>query len=117
MSDKRIRITYRPTGEKIADGPKGWGITPFEGSYYIRRKYLETSGFKPNFVPGFCPYKFLYVWLNFRARDDSITRFLGWFYWIPNPVLPFIAFRVAVPSDHSDLLVEEYSAEPDTTGR
>jgi hypothetical protein len=28
-------------------------------------------------------------------------------YWLPNPLLPFIAFRVGLPRSHPDLLVEE----------
>ena len=31
---------------------------------------------------------------------------LGWKYVVPNPLLPFIAFRVAVPGTHPELLVE-----------
>jgi len=62
---KQIRITHRPSGELIAEGPLGWGIKPFEGNYYIQRRYLKTKGFKVNFIPGLCIYKFLYVWLDF----------------------------------------------------
>ena len=102
---KMIRITHRPSGECIAEGPRGWGITPFEGNYYIRRKFLLTSGFRPNFIPGFCPYKFLYVWLDLNVSEGSRSKSLGWFYWLPNPLLPFIWFRVAVPGDHPELTV------------
>jgi hypothetical protein len=45
----------------LAEGPLGWGITPFEGNFYIRRKHLRTENLRPNYVPGFCIYKFLYV--------------------------------------------------------
>lgn len=41
----------------LAEGPLGRGITPFEGNYYVSRKYLRTSGFKPNFIQGLCPSK------------------------------------------------------------
>jgi hypothetical protein len=33
----------------LAEGPLGWGITPFEGNLYIRKKYLLTDKFKVNF--------------------------------------------------------------------
>ena len=99
---RRIRIVHVPSGEIIAEGPVGWGITRFEGNYYIRRRHLKTTGFKINFLPGLCFYKFLYVWLNFSWRDGT-TRNLGWLYWFPNPLFPFIWFRVAVPASHPDL--------------
>ena len=108
MARKTIRITHQPTGTLLAEGPRGWGITPFEGNYYIRRKYLRTDGFKPNFMPGLCPYKFLYVWLDLRLADGNRRRSLGWMYWLPNPLLPFIWFRVAVPRHHPELTVEEF---------
>ena len=31
MRRKIVRITHRTTGLPIAEGPVGWGITPFEG--------------------------------------------------------------------------------------
>ena len=40
-----IRLTHTPSGTILAEGPKGFGgITPFEGNFYIRRKYLRTDG-------------------------------------------------------------------------
>jgi hypothetical protein len=62
---KQVRITHKPSGELIAEGPLGWGITSFESNYYIQSKYLKTTGFKVNYLPGLCIYKFLYVWLKF----------------------------------------------------
>lgn len=113
MANKHIRITHTPSGTLLAEGPLGWGITPFEGNLYIGRKYLRTDGFKPNFVPGVCFYKFLYVWLDFRPpQGGSRSRFLGWMYWLPNPLFPFIWYRVAVPRRHPELLVEEYELVP-----
>ncbi len=103
-----IRIKHKATGGILADGPLGWGITPFEGNYYIRRKYLRTDGFIPNFIPGFCPYKFLYVWMDLKLDDDRKSKGLGWMYWLPNPLLPFIWFRVALPGVHPELVVEKY---------
>lgn len=103
-----VRIYHKPTGQVLADGPLGWGITSFEGNYYIRKKYLQTDQFKVNYVPGLCVYKFLYVWLDLHIDDDTRVRNLGWMYWLPNPLLPFIWFRVAVPRIHPELVTEEY---------
>ncbi len=102
---KQLRITHKPSGEIIAEGPLGWGIMSFEGNYYIRRKYLKTDGFKVNYLPGLCIYKFLYVWLTF-VWPDGKSRNLGWLYWLPNPLLPFIWYRVAVPGTHPELRIE-----------
>jgi hypothetical protein len=100
-----IRITHRASGTVVAHGPLGWGITPFEGNYYISRQYLKAA-FKPNFVPGFCIYKFLYTWMDLIVPSGRI-RYLGWLYWLPNPLLPFIWYRVAVSSSDPSLEVEE----------
>jgi len=40
---KSVQIVHRTSGEVLADGPLGWGITPFEGNFYISRKYLKTD--------------------------------------------------------------------------
>jgi hypothetical protein len=109
---RSIRITHRSSGEVIAEGPLGlFGITPFEGNLYIRRKYLRTSHLRPNWVPGLCIYKFLYVWLDLRLPDRTWEPFVGWMYWLPNPLLPFIAFRPAVPRLSPALQVEVISVE------
>ena len=106
MSDaKHIRITHKQSGEVIAAGPLGWGIKSFEGNYYIQRRYLKTDGFKVNFIPGLCIYKFLYVWLDFSWSGGKSAN-LGWLYWLPNPLLPFIWYRVAVPDNHPELQFE-----------
>ena len=104
----RVRITHRGTGTLLADGPLGWGITPFEGNLYIGRKYLLTDRFKVNFLPGLCIYKFLYVWMDLRLSTEVNVRNIAWMYWLPNPLLPFIWFRVAVPRNHPELDIEEY---------
>ena len=78
-----------------------------EGNYYIGKKYLLTDAFRPNYIPGLCPHKFLYVWLDLVLPDTNTDKSLGWMYWLPNPLLPFIWFRVALPREHPSLLVEE----------
>ena len=35
MSKKYIRIKHSASNTLIAEGPLGWGITPFEGNLYI----------------------------------------------------------------------------------
>ena len=111
MGKKQIRITHRISGEILAEGPVGWGITPFEGNYYISQKHLRTDGFKANYVPGICFYKFLYVWLDYRWGDGNVSKFMGWKYWLPNPVMPFIWFRVAVPAHHPELQIEVFELD------
>ena len=76
----------------------GWPVTPFEGNLYIRRQNLISNGFRVNYVPGLCIYKFLYVWLDFVTPEGKIVKNLGWKYWLPNPLFPFIWYRVAVPA-------------------
>lgn len=102
-----MKIIYRPTNELIAEGKRGWAITPFEGNLYISKRALRTKGFKANYIPGLCVYKFIYVWMDFRRADGGTDKSLGWMYWLPNPLLPFIWFRVAVPAGHPDIAVAD----------
>lgn len=103
-----VRITHRSSGEQLVEGPLGWGITPFEGNYYVRRKYLQTDALNVNYRPGLCSYKFLFVWLDLALPDGARVRNLAWLYWLPNPLFPFIAFRVALPGAHPELEVERF---------
>lgn len=100
-----MKIIHRPSGELIAEGKKGWSIFSFEGNYYISSKALKTENFKHSFVPGLCPYKFIYVWMNYKSSEGVIDKFLGWMYVLPNPLFPFIWFRVAVPINHPSIEV------------
>lgn len=101
----QVRIIHRRSQELLAEGPRGWGITPFEGNYYIRRRYLKTQGLRVNYLPALCIYKFVYVWMDYSWHGGR-SRNLGWFYWLPNPVFPFIWYRVALPGDHPDLEIQ-----------
>ena len=103
-----VRIKHKASGTVLADGPVGWGITPFEGNFYIRKKYLKTDGFRMNYLPGLCPYKFLYVWMDLELDRDTRIRSLGWKYWLPNPIFPFIWFRIGLPRHHPEIEIEEY---------
>lgn len=103
-----VRIKHRESGTVLADGPLGWGITPFEGNFYIRKKHLKTNGFRPNYFPGLCIYKFLYVWMDLHLPGGQRFHNIAWMYWFPNPLFPFIWFRVAVPRLHPEIEIEEY---------
>ena len=105
MSGDRIQIFHKPSGELLAEGPEGWGIFPFEGNYYISGKYLKTQGFSFSGIPGLCPYKFLYFWYHFKSKSGESSPMLGWKYWLPNPLFPFIAFRMALPKRHPHIKI------------
>lgn len=107
MANKMVSVFHRTSGELLAQGPKGWGMFAFEGNYYIAAKHLKTNGFEFSGIPGICPYKFVYFWYHFKAKDGTKISMLGWKYWLPNPLFPFIAFRLALPKRHSELLIEE----------
>lgn len=108
---QRVRIYHRPSRTLLAEGRLGWDITPFEGNFYVRRKNLRQGRFQHGFVPGLCPYKGLYVWLDLLLPDRTRSHDLAWMYWLPNPLLPFIWYRVALPGSHPELEVE-ILAEP-----
>lgn len=114
MTLKCLRITHRPTKTVLADGPAGvWDIFEFDGGYYIPWRYVRATGaFRPNFLPGLCPYKGLYVGMNLRLTGGRGARNLGWLYWLPNPLLPFVWYRLVLPVGHPDLSVEEREATP-----
>ena len=105
---KRVKIVHRESAIVLAEGPLGWGITPFEGNFYISKKFLQTDRFRVNYRPGLCIYRFLYVWMDLQLDRDHHVRKLGWMYWLPNPLLPFIWFRVAVSGNHPEIKIEEY---------
>ena len=75
-----MRVVHRDTGELIADGDRSSAIIPFEGTYYMFRNALRTDGFRLDDAPGFCCYKFLYVWLDIKRKDGKVDKFLGWKY-------------------------------------
>lgn len=102
-----IRITHRGTGELIAEGKKGWGMFSFEGNYYISAKNLKTKGFKFSGVPGLCPYKFIYFWYHLELSNGEKEKMMAWKYWLPNPLFPFVAFRIGLPINHPSIIVEE----------
>jgi uncharacterized protein (DUF427 family) len=104
-SKKTIRISHKSSGEVIAEGKLGWDIFSFEGNYYIRDKNLKTKGFKFSGIPGLCPYKFIYFWYHLKLENGESERMIAWKYWLPNPLFPFIAFRIAIPKKQPSFLV------------
>ncbi|GAB4348695.1 MAG: hypothetical protein Kow0073_01690 [Immundisolibacter sp.] len=111
MQDSRVfRIRHIPSGLTLAEGRRGWDITAFDGAYYIRRTCLRAGRWRLTPWPGLCPYKFFYLWLDWLLPDGQCERALGWRYVLPNPLLPFIAFRVAVPQHHPALEVIQHIA-------
>jgi len=114
MTHKRLRVTYLPTGTVLVDGPRGvWNIFEFDAGYYIPWKHVpETEVFRPNFLPGLCPYKGVYVGMDLRLPDGRGAGNLGWLYWLPNPLFPFIWYRLVLPVGHPDLWVEEWEVTP-----
>jgi uncharacterized protein (DUF427 family) len=107
MTEKSIiSIWHEESGTLLAEGPKGWGITPFERNFYIRGKHLTKGIFSNTLIPGLCPYKGIYHWLNLNLPQGKVEKMLAWRYVLPNPLFPFIAFRVALPGFHPSLRYE-----------
>jgi hypothetical protein len=48
---RHIRISHRPTGTILAEGLRGWDITPFEGNFYIRSGCIKRNLFIVNYIP------------------------------------------------------------------
>jgi uncharacterized protein (DUF427 family) len=107
----QLSIWHRESGELLARGPKGWGITSFEGNYYIRGRYLHDELFKSTAIPGLCPYKGIYHWLDVQLPEGKRESMLAWRYVVPNPLFPFIAFRIALPGQHPSLRYEKTELE------
>src|SRR6516164_3049853 len=40
-----------------------------------------------------------------HERLQATERSLGWLYWLPNPLFPFIWYRVGLPGAHPALLI------------
>lgn len=45
--------------------------------------------------------------MNWIAPDGTKVRGLGWLYFLPNPLFPFIWYRIGLPRYHPDLVIEE----------
>jgi hypothetical protein len=69
---------------------------------------MQEGKFKPNFMPGICVYKGLYTGLDLFLPNGSRDSDLGWMYVIPNPLLPMIWYRVALPGIDKRLIVERF---------
>ena len=82
------RIWHRPSGTLLVEGLKGWGITPFEGNYYIRKMYLKGDFFCRTLIPGLCPYKGIYHWLNLDLPDGQHEDNAGLALYHSKPIVP-----------------------------
>ncbi len=112
----RVRIRHTPSGILLAEGAKGGDMMPFEENFYIRKRCLMTEAFRLSFIPGICPYKGLYFWMDLRLIGQVEEESIAWFYWRPNPLFPFIWFRVTLPGQHADLEIEESAWTPNEKG-
>ena len=45
--------------------------------------------------------------MDLNPKSGEKARMLGWLYWLPNPLIPFIWYRIGVPQQHPDLAVED----------
>jgi hypothetical protein len=103
-----IQILHRPSQTVLAEGKRGWDITPFEGNYYVRKKCLIGNRFKLTLLPGLCVYKFVYLWMNLQLDGQAPISLLAWKYVIPNPLFPFIWYRVGIYGGHPEIEVREF---------
>ena len=69
MRRKIVRITHGTTGLPIAEGPVGWGITPFEGNFYIRKRHRSHRHRRPWMGFG--------VNWNLEAATDMMPSLVG----------------------------------------
>ena len=103
MTNKLVQIYHTPSGTLLAEGKKGWDITPFEGNYYVRKKNLCGDYFHLTPLPGLCVYKFIYLWVDIALPDGTRAGGLAWKYVIPNPLFPFIWYRVGIYGSHPEI--------------
>lgn len=114
---REVQIRHRGTGIVLAEGRRGWDITPFEGNLYLRSGCVRREYFRLNYVPGLCPYKGIYVWADLVLPGHTPIKNVAWLYWLPNPFLPFIWYRIAVPDQHPELLIEETASTTGVQGK
>jgi hypothetical protein len=46
--------------------------------------------------------------MTHRLGEGKRLHNIAWMYWLPNPLFPFIWFRVALPRTHPEIEIEEY---------
>ena len=52
-------------------------------------------------------YRLPFASVGLHLDEGVKARNLGWLYWLPNPLLPFIWFHVAVSLGHPELSFQE----------
>ena len=104
MPKKFVRITHLPSGEVIAEGPVGWGITPFEGNWYISKKHLRTDGFSDERRARALRVQVRVHLAAFPARRPARCRdSSGGDTSFPTLSSPSSRSGVAVPGDHPEI--------------
>ncbi|MEO7065445.1 MAG: hypothetical protein ABI114_00920 [Rhodanobacter sp.] len=101
-----LRVTHRPSGSLLAEGPSGRGIALFEGNYYVRRKYLCITRRKEGSPPRPCVYSFLYAGLDLWLAGRAQTESTGKSRWLTHRLVPILAFRLAFPGDDPSIRFE-----------
>ena len=102
-----VDIKLKNNGETVVQGRIGWPVTPFEGNYYVQKNLIVSGKFVPNYMPGFCPYKFFYIWMDYITSGGDKIKNLAWMYFFPNPIFPFIWFRIGLSQNHPELIISE----------
>jgi uncharacterized protein (DUF427 family) len=102
---RTVRVVHKETNTLIAEGIMGKGITVLEENVYIRKKLIKSGVFKPTYKPGLCSYKGVYVWMDFVFDSGEKAKKMGWMYWLPNPLFPFIWYTIAIRLNHPELKI------------
>jgi uncharacterized protein (DUF427 family) len=55
--------------------------------------------------------------MDLRLKSGERARNLAWMYWLPNPLLPFIWFRVAIAAHHPEIEIQESDLHEPSIGR
>ena len=104
-----ITIIHRESGAVLTQEPRGWSITPSEGNYYVKEKYLARQYFSNSAIPGLCIHKGIYHRVTLNPPNIKPEGLATWRYVMPNPLFPFIAFSMGI-SGHPPAL--DYRQEP-----
>jgi len=45
--------------------------------------------------------------MDLNLEDGTKIKNIAWIYWLPNPLFPFIWFRVGIPRHHPEIEIRE----------